>query len=462
MKKLMLIMSFVLAAWTALPAQSQKKSGSPAGGPSTAAGKICDDPYQLGEAKDGWPEAPVYILFHRANSKAPWAPNPAIRVPGIQAASPGAARTLVCVEESQIEMGKYDSGEPGYSPSWDVTLVRLPDRKAYFIKVGFYGKEPPGIKFNRGAGVGARPTKIFADWLPLVVNQKVARFKSRYRPKEIHQVRAMVFSGDGARLAISQQARSTLDGTPPSPVTVIDVATGKTVATWNIDYLQGGLAISQAGDMVALGHDGHPEIWDVATAKLARKLEISGVDSLVFGPNDQLGVAGGGNATIWDVKNNRSIATGKGTRVALSPAGEWLAINADTNSMTVQTLPSGRAVATFPGVSKSYDYALAGDDQSMVRGMFGGAVMVATGTTLELSTQLPNLGVNMISAFAAARDGFVFGNDDGVVGLASVRNPQARVFATDQSAIRALAVSQDNKLVAVGDSSGVVTIWELR
>lgn len=102
----------------------------------SAAAKICDDPYQVREPADGWPEAPVYILFHREKSKAPWSRNPAIRIPGAEAASAAGARTLVCVEESRLEMGRYDSGEAGYTPSWDITLVRLADRKVYFHALG--------------------------------------------------------------------------------------------------------------------------------------------------------------------------------------------------------------------------------------------------------------------------------------------------------------------------------------
>jgi len=35
----------------------------------------------------------------------------------------------VCVKESQVEMGHYDSGELAYAPSWQVILVGLADRK---------------------------------------------------------------------------------------------------------------------------------------------------------------------------------------------------------------------------------------------------------------------------------------------------------------------------------------------
>ena len=84
----------------------QAKKAPPTSGAASAAAKICDKPYAITEAADGWPEGPVTILFHREKSKAPSAHNPAIRVPGLEATTPASARTMVCVEESQVEMGR--------------------------------------------------------------------------------------------------------------------------------------------------------------------------------------------------------------------------------------------------------------------------------------------------------------------------------------------------------------------
>lgn len=463
MKEIVLIVNVCLAITLSTAAQSQKTAAAKPGAPPPLA-KVCDDPYEAGQATDGWPEAPVSVLFHREKSKAPYAPNPAIHLPGLEARTAASARTLVCVEETQLEMGRYDSGEPAYTPSWDVTLVRLPDRKVYFLKVGFYGKEPPGIKFQKGAGIGERPTKMFTEWLALVVNQKVAQLKTRLKSKEFHEVSTLAFSGDGSRLVVVQEPRSTLNGTPPTPVSVFDVATGKPIANWHVDYLVGGLAASSSGDMVALGHYGHPEIWDVAFAKLAHKLDTSGVDWLVFGPNDALGSSGGGKVTIWDVKSERSTSSVKGARVALSTAGDWLVVTSSGGTTTLQTLDSARTVASFPGITlPEHDkYDLARDGQSLAVYSYLSSRLFAAGSTEAHSPELPNLGVNTIATFAPLRDGFAFGNSDGIVGVASATKPQTRAFATDQSAIRALAGSPDGKLLAIGDSSGVVTIWELR
>ncbi len=218
-------------------AWGQAKKAAPVGGATSAAATICNDPFAGGEDADGWPEGPVTILFHHEKSKAPWAHNPAIRVAGLEAAAPASARTVVCVEESQVEMGHYDSGEPGYVPSWGTILVRLSDRKVYFMGRTLDGEMPPQVKYNQGAGVGKPPTEIFVRWMRLLLDQKVARFKMRLKWKEYAEVSAMAFSGDGSRLAVAQASRRPLDGgTPPSPITVFDLATGKPVATMHADY----------------------------------------------------------------------------------------------------------------------------------------------------------------------------------------------------------------------------------
>src|ERR1044071_4571588 len=106
--KMMKKLSLCLCLFAATLAVGQAKKAPPVGsaaptnGVTSAAAKICDDPYQITESADGWPEGPVTILFHHEKSKAPWAKNPAIRVPGLEAATPASARTVVCVEESRL------------------------------------------------------------------------------------------------------------------------------------------------------------------------------------------------------------------------------------------------------------------------------------------------------------------------------------------------------------------------
>ena len=60
------------------------------------------------------------------------------------------------------------------------------------------------------------------------------------------------------------------------------------------------------------------------------------------------------------------------------------------------------------------------------------------------------------------RDGFVIANGDGIAGIVSPGSAELRAFATDLSGVKAITVSRDGKLVALGDNSGHVEVWELR
>jgi hypothetical protein len=459
----MMCLCLCLCLLTAIVAAGQAKKAAPAAGAASAAAKICDKPYAAGEVADGWPEAPITILFHHEKSKAPWAHNPAIRVPGLEAAAPASARTLLCVDESQVEMGRYDSGEPGYAPSWGTTLVRLSDSKVYFMGHTLDGEMPPQVKYNRGAGVGKAPTEILVRWLRLLLEQKVARFKMRLKWKEYAEVSAMAFSGDGSRLAVAQASRRPLDGgTPPSPITVFDSATGQPVATMHADYSTDAIAVSKSGSMVATERYGNVEIWDVATAAVTRKLETSKVRSMVFGPNDMLGAAGDEKAAVWDVTGNRIVRSGTGSIIALSPEGAWLAMVKAANGFTVRELESGRELGSFPGCSEPYKCMPSRDGKMMARWSSLGGAIYSSGNREGKSLSLPNLGVGVVYAAAPTRDGFVIANGDGIAGIVSPGTSEPRAFATDMTSIKAIAVSQDGKLVALGDSSGTVEVWELR
>jgi hypothetical protein len=457
-------LSFCLCLFAATLAYGQAKKAPATSGAASTAAKICDNPYVVREDADGWPEGPVTILFHHENSKAPWTHNPAIRVAGSEAAAPASARTLVCVEESRIEMGHYDSGEPGYVPSWRTIFVRLSDHKVYFMGRSLDGEMPPEWKYKKGAGVGKPPTEAFVSWMRLIFQQKAARFKLRLKTKEYDEVSAIDFSGDGSRLAVAQASRSSSSGpTPPSPITVFDLATAQPVASMHADYSTSEIALSKSGSTVATNRYGGVEIWDVATAKLAHKLDTHKVTSLAFGPDDMLGVAGDEKAAVWDVSGNRTVRSGSGSVIELSPEGTWLVTAKAANGFTVRELESGRELGSFPGVcGDPYKCLSSRDGKMMVRWSAVGEAIYSTGNRDGKPLGLPSLSVALVYAVAPTRDGFVVANSEGIAGIVSPDSAEPRAFATDLGSIKSVAVSRDGKLIALGDSSGTVEVWELR
>jgi len=326
------------------------------------------------------------------------------------------------------------------------------------------GEMPPEWKYKKGAGVGKPPTEILVRWLRLLFQQKVARFKARLKLKEFAEVSALGFSGDGSRLAVAQESRRPLDGpTPPSPITVFDLATGQPVASMQADYSTSEIALSKSGSMVATNRYGGIEIWDVAAAKMTRKLDTHKVGSLVFGPDDTLGIAGEEKAAVWDVNGNRVLHSGVGSVVELSPENTWLVMAKAANGFTVRELESGRELGSFPSVcGDPYKCVPSRDGKMVARWSALGEATYSSGNPSGNYPSLPNLGAAMVYAVAPTRDGFVMANTDGIAGIVSASAPEARAFATDMSGIKAVAVSPDGKLVALGDSSGNVEVWELR
>jgi WD40 repeat protein len=215
--------------------------------------------------------------------------------------------------------------------------------------------------------------------------------------------------------------------------------------------------------MVATERYGGVEIWDVAAAKMTRKLDTSKIRSMVFAPDDTLGVAGDEKAAVWDVSGNRVVHSGTGSVMELSPEGAWVVMAKAANGLTVRELESGRELGSFPAIcGDPYKCLPSRDGKMMARWSALGEAIYSSGNPSGNAPSLPNLGVGMVYAVAPTRDGFVMANTDGIAGLVSASTPDARAFATDMTSIKAIAVSQDGKLVALGDSSGLVEIWELR
>lgn len=456
-RKLIYVLVCVLAA-SVTGAQAKKAVAGTAPG---AAARLCADSYSLPAATDSWPQGPVMFLFHRENSKAPWTRNPVIKAPGLEAASASSARTVVCVEESLSEKGKYDSGEPGYTADWSVTLVDISGKRLYFTRTGFYGEDPPFLKFHRGPAVGKRPVEAMVSWLRLIVNQKVARLRMRLRTEASEEISAMAFSADNTRLVAAQEARSRSDSTPPSPITIFDLATHKAVTTLIPRFAARSVAISKSGNMIAADGFQSIEVWDVAAKKIMHTLPAPTIESVAFGPDDSLAVAGGNQAVLWNVANESKVKSASGSYMILSPAGLWLVAKKEANSLVVTELETGKMVSSFPKFPSQEKLAVSKDGSAAATFSLVHSALFVAGNPQAQSLAAPGPGLGMMYSIMPTRDGVITGNGDGVAGVASSASAQPRFFATDYLSIRSVAVSADGKLLAVGDSFGAISIWEL-
>ncbi|HXB22810.1 MAG TPA: WD40 repeat domain-containing protein [Candidatus Solibacter sp.] len=440
---------------------AQERTRPKTAAPATGLARVCDDPYNGEELKTGWPQPPAYVLFKRANSKV-WGPNLRVKLPGMQAATPATAHTLVCVEEHRLEMGNYESGAKAYTPSWDVYLLRLPDRAIYFQKGGIFGGDAPFIKWHPGAGVGSQPVSQLQEWLRLVLKSDVARLKLSLPFTSADKVRQMAFSGDGTRLVV---AREPYHYSTPQPdlkkyplVTVFDVASGQPVADIPVEDEPSAVAIAENGELVATEHYGHPQIWNVSSRSIVQKISADGVRSLAFGADGNLGIGMKERVAVFNPGTGTELFSSPGSRISYGD-GHWIAISGD--GKTTYEVRSAQPIAHFAATDKEVVASVDGRSE-LTRSVLSAQVRWAGKESEYVDMpSIGNEGTGRVSAIASSPSGFVVGGNDGIVALLS-SGSNSRLFATDHSQIESLAVSRDGKQLAVGDSSGKVSLWELQ
>jgi hypothetical protein len=472
-KRTLLWIGLGCLAATSTSAQ-QKKAAAPTSALTDAA-NLCAHPYSNDGYAAGWPEGPVYILFHRKDSARPWVRNPAIQAPGLEAASPATAHTLVCVEETLEEKGKYDTGEKAYQPHWDTTIVSLAGRATYrdVSAPTFDGGEPPEMKSGVGPGIGKTPLQPFLHWLRLLADQKVAHFRMRLTwpleasgSSDYTGLWSLAISPDGTRLAAARQSRNGSS----SPIVVFDLSSGKAVATIRRDYPPTPLAISNGGTWIAtagmLSHE--IDILETASGNLLKKLDAPAADSMRFGPDGTLAIAGGGNVVFWKTDSQMPIRTAAGARAFVSPSGAWLLATHNPDAVTVTELESGHQVAAFPGTGWLHEeqYILSQDGTTLAGLSRGDALLYAPGNSSFQKLTLPSIlldseSIQTTAAIASTQNGVVFAGK-GFVGIASAADPQPRFFVNGDRYIRNMAESADGKLLVLANIESELYVWELR
>jgi len=468
--KRLLPVAFSLMAALASPAQ-QKKPAAAAPSPAlAAAANLCANPYTASYAP-GWPEVPVYILYHHQDSTGPWVRNPAIAAPGLEASSPAGARTLVCVEESREEKGEYDDGTKAYQAHWKIIVVDLASRGTWsaLMAPNFDGDVPPFLKEHSGPGVGKLPVQPLVRYLRLLTGQKVARFRMRLDwPSEVSgsidydEASAMAVSGDGSKLVAARRSRSG----NASPVVVFDLASGKPLSTFRVDYPVDHLAVSPSGNLIATeGAFSHGiDILDGATGNPVHKIDASSVNSLLFGPDGTLAVSDGRTVALWDAAVSRLIRTVPAEQAVVSSAGAWMVAVRSAGALTISEIDSGRKVASYTGVPSGPQtkYALSGDGVTLV----AGAQLFTASGAQPRNIEFPSLtfedsdSYGVSEAVAATRNGVAFAHN-GFVGVATGANPQPRFFANGNSYIRNMAASPQGDLLVLADIEGDLSLWEL-
>jgi WD40 repeat protein len=189
-----------------------------------------------------------------------------------------------------------------------------------------------------------------------------------------------------------------------------------------------------------------------------QKISADGVRWLAFGQDGNLGVGMRERVAVFNPGSGAELFSSPGSRISYGD-GRWIAISGDGTA--TYEVRSGQPIAHFAKTDKEV-VASADGRSELTMSVLSSQVRWA-GKEPEY-VGMPSIGgegTGHVSAIASAPNGFVVGGNDGIVALLS-SNGSSRLFATDHSQIESLAVSRGGKLVAVGDSSGRVSLWELQ
>jgi WD40 repeat protein len=272
------------------------------------------------------------------------------------------------------------------------------------------------------------------------------------------EVRAVVFSRDGARVA-----GGGADGT----VGIWDVATGEEVRLLEGHSPVSGVALSPDGRLLAAGTEAAAIIWDVAAGRPIRSL-AGLTHGVAFSPDGRLLACAREDRTIklWDVTADREYRTLRGhtdsvRSVAFSPDGLLLASASYDKAVTVWEAASGRLARTLKGHAEAVmKVAFSPDGQRLASGSLD--------RTVKLWDARTGRETRTLTGFAATVKGLAF-SPDGKRLAATGYEPVIRIWDADTGLIATalrgpaahlvdVAFSPDGKrLVTPGGSA--VTLW---
>jgi WD40 repeat protein len=277
----------------------------------------------------------------------------------------------------------------------------------------------------------------------------------------------VVFSPDGRHLAGG-------DGRQPGDAVILDAATKKEVRTLKgHDRQIAALAYSPDGKRLAsLSLDNTVRVWDTATAKAVRVLQLGGkpdgwVDArgLAFSPDGRrlAAAANRGTVKVWDAATGRQLhdfhqpAAG----VAFSPDARRLAW-ACNDGVRVRDADTGKEIYAVKG---SFDVILFTPDGSRLIALgLAGVKFLDAATGKEVLAPRPRAGQRLDLA-ALSPDGRRLALVDGrnVIRLwDTCSREEALALPGHAASVIGLAFSPDGHQLASADVNGVIYFWDAR
>ncbi len=381
--------------------------------------------------------------------------------PPAEAATESDVKAVVCVRASRQHIFNYQDGEPGYQLTWNIRLISWPDGSVIGSDT-FRGDRPPAFKYGSGAEYGRSPMDQLNQWIYDHLTNKTFFYTG-------DRVSELSFSPDGTKLAAGKGLRLNVSYEGSSfdmAISVWNVSTGETLHvlhghTQAVNWLP----ISPNGRLLASsGADCKLNIWDLLSGELLKSFDEPGCNSEFSPDGKYLLIAGDSSGTkLMDLASLEIVNTLPDIGgMTFSPDGKTL-IFSRVGATVFIDMESLQPV-------KSLEETVWGDLEFDVNGR----LLAIEGRWLDpiqvidfeskdvISTILPDNPPITVSAFSPYGL-LAIGSQGGTVSVWDweagrlLREIRASPFAE----ITSLAFNPDGSLLAVGDNSGIVTLWDV-
>jgi WD40 repeat protein len=275
-------------------------------------------------------------------------------------------------------------------------------------------------------------------------------------------------------VAVSPDGRTIVSGSDDRTVKVWEAESGRLLRSLegHTDWVL-AVAVSPDGRTIVSGsRDRTVKVWEAESGRLLRSLEghTGGVNAVAVSPDGRTIVSGSHDRTVkvWEAESGRLLRsleghTGGVNAVAVSPDGRTIVSGSHDRTVKVWEAESGRLLRSLEGHTGSVRaVAVSPDGRTIVSGSWDNTVKVweAESGRLLRSLEGHTGGVNAVAVSPDGRT-IVSGSWDHTIRAWNLESGESRVLFWSDAAIFSLALSGDGQLLACGDVSGRVWIFDV-
>ncbi|MDN5274024.1 NB-ARC domain-containing protein [Chloroflexus sp. MS-CIW-1] len=275
-------------------------------------------------------------------------------------------------------------------------------------------------------------------------------------------------------VALSADGRTIVSGSKDRTVKVWDAHDGRLLRSLagHTDEVR-AVALSPDGSTIVSGSwDNTLKVWDAHDGRLLRSLagHTRWVTAVALSADGRTIVSGADDRTVkvWDAHDGRLLRSLEGhtddvRAVALSPDGRTIVSGSADRTVKVWDAASGHLLRSLAGHTGAVNaVALSPDGRTIVSGSADRTVKVWDAASGHLLRSLAG-HTDAVLAVALSPDGrtIVSGSHDRTIRAWDLVSGESRVLFWNDAAIFSLALSGDGQLLACGDKSGRVWIFDV-